>query len=82
MTFYIIKPLAEEIEVTTANTVSNSSLVRVFATSTTKVTLRNSSNVVLSSITVIGGEVIVLSKTPTDTLTSALPVLCVPIAFR
>jgi len=78
----IYKVKAEEISFTTANTVYDSNLVRVYAAADSVVTVTTSGDAVVGSITIAGGSSELLEKDFTDTLTATSTISAVPVAYR
>jgi|TARA_R110000782_G_scaffold2192_7_gene8623 hypothetical protein len=68
---------------TTATTLSNASLVRVYAVANSVVTVANTSGTI-GTFTIPGGFVEIVSKDPTDTIACAPndSLLCTPLAYR
>lgn len=77
----IIKPIDTEISVTTANTVYNSKLVRVYATANTIVTITDGEGT-NNSFTVPSGSVTIVEKGVSDTLSGSAAILCTPISYK
>lgn len=79
----LVKIVTSEIALTTANTVSSASAVRILNNSggLALITRTQNGNVV-GTITLASGEVIYLHKTTTDTLTSNVAVRAVAVAFN
>lgn len=73
---------SSEISVTTANTVFESKNVRVFAANSALVTVRDSSNNVIGTMTYPAGTIEVIEKSPTDTISANVAVLCVAIGYN
>ena len=67
----------------TANTVSGASLVRVYATANSVVTVANTGGTI-GTFTIPAGFVEVLAKEPTDTIACSPDdsLLCTPLAYR
>lgn len=78
---YIFKPLASEIAVTSANTVYDSKLVRVYSESQSVVTITDQSGS-NTSFTVPSGAVTIVEKDTTDTIAGSVSILCTPMAYR
>ncbi len=77
-----IKLLSEEIELTSPDTVSSASRVRIYAVGTdVLVTRRDDANTVIGSTTMPGGSVEIFQKLPTDTLEANTQVLATSIAY-
>jgi hypothetical protein len=79
----ITKILSTEISLSTANTVSDARVVRVFNNTggNILITRSNSSAVVLGTCTLQANSVTFVEKNPSDTLTAAAAVLATSIAF-
>ena len=78
-----LKILNTELEIgATANTVHNSTLIRLFSNITSKVTISNEEDVVIGSFTIYSGNVEIVEKKSSDKISASPSVLCVPIAFR
>jgi hypothetical protein len=77
-----LKAIGQQVSVTTANTVGNSSLVRAYAASTTLVTISDASTNVIGTLTMPAGIVEILVKNYTDTITANVALLCTPLAWR
>ena len=77
-----LKMIGQQISVTTANTVYNSSLVRVYAPNVTLVTTTDANNAVIGSMTMAAGGVETLVKNYTDTITANVALFCTPLAWR
>lgn len=78
----VLKVTKPEMEVTTANTVYDCVLYRVFAPSTAKVTITDSSNTEIGSLTMPGGFVEIMEKRKTDRVSANPSVLCTPISYK
>jgi len=79
----IIKPLANSITLTTANTVNDAKLVYVLATvAATLVTVTSNTNVVKGSIVVPPNNFVLIEKEQTDTLTANLAVFATSVAYK
>jgi len=71
-----------EVTVTTANTVNLGTLIRVVATATATLTVRNSSAAIIGSCTVIGNSFpLFIDKNSTDTIESSGTLLCSSVNF-
>jgi hypothetical protein len=68
---------------TTATTISNASLVRVYAVANSVITVANTSGTI-GTFTIPGGFVEIVAKEPTDTLACSPndSLLCTPLAYR
>ena len=78
----IIKPLANNINLTTANTVNNARLVYVFASAASLITVTSNTNVVKGSIVVPPNNFLLIEKDQTDTLTANLAVSATSVAYK
>lgn len=78
----IIKPSANVISLTTANTVYGSAVVYLSSTATTLVTLTSNSAVVRGTFVVPSNQFIFVEKLPTDTITANIAIFATPAAFR
>lgn len=78
----IAKPLAAQISLTTANTVSNASLVFVSTTATALLTVAYANTVVKGSLTLPANQYIFVDKGPTDTLAANVAVFATSVAYR
>ena len=78
----IIKPIGEEISVTTPNTVENARLIRIYASSTSKVTITDpENNALVGSFTVPADSITIIEKNKTDTIEGTTALLCTPISY-
>ena len=77
----IVKPLALQLSVTTANTVSDARLVRVYAASVSLVTIANGVGPV-GSFTVPAGSVTFVEKESTNTIAGSTALLCTPVSYK
>jgi len=78
----IVKLVGSEISLSTANTVSLATVVRIYNNSTVSVlTVKNAAATQLGNTTIIAGGLIYLSKQSTDTITSSVAVLATPVAY-
>lgn len=80
----VIKLLGVESDLTAASNVGLSTLVRVHNTSAGQllVTQKNASAITIASVTLVAGEVIVIEKSPTDTLEGGADLMSVGVAYR
>lgn len=80
----IIRVLGEEIEFTAANTVNDSVLVRVFATTAnTLVTVSDPvANNVIGSFRMAQNTVEIVEKKTTEILEASASIRCTPVAYR
>lgn len=78
----IVKVNKPEIDVTTANTVYNSTLVRVYAAALAVVTVKDSGGNVRGSVTMPAGEIDIFEKLATDTIEATSVLKCSPAAYK
>lgn len=79
----VLKLIKPEVEVgDVANTVHDAVIFRVFAPATSKVTISDSDNVEIGSMTIPGGFVEIMTKRSTDLVSASPPILCTPVAWR
>lgn len=77
----IVKPLQEEISFTSANTVYDSRLVRIYAAANSTVTIVSTENA-NTSFTMHQGTVEILEKLPGDTITGTTTLKCTPVSYK
>jgi hypothetical protein len=77
----IIKPLGQIISVTSANTVANTSLVRIHASNTITVTIASSGNTI-GSFSMPANSVEIVEKSPLDTIACSESANCTPVAYK
>lgn len=77
----IIKPLGQIIAVTSANTVANTSLVRIHASSETTVTIARG-DVTIGSFSMPANSVEIVEKGSTDTVACTASANCTPVAYK
>jgi hypothetical protein len=78
----ILKPINEEISVTSANTVYDSRLVRVYAPSANTLVTVASGNTVIGSFTMSADSVEIIEKNFEDTIESVNTTLCTPVSYK
>ena len=78
----ILKPTGQQVDISTANTVHNSTLVRVYAQTEALVTYSDSSDNVIGSITIPAGFVEIMEKLRTDKLSANTTVWATPLAYK
>lgn len=81
----VIKVTKAEIGVTTANTVYDSQLFRVYTPAggtDALITVRTSEGSVIGSMTQPAGFVEIMNKNPTDTVEANTTILCSPVAWK
>jgi hypothetical protein len=77
----IIKPTSSQISLTTANTISNSQIVYISATSAAVITLANSGGTI-GTFTIPANQYIFVAKTPSDTIAANVAVFATAAAYR
>lgn len=77
----ILKPLNEEISFTSANTVYDTKLVRIYAAANSVVTLI-STEAANTSFTMHQGTVEILEKLPNDTIAGTTTLKCTPVSYK
>lgn len=77
----VYKFLGTQVSISTANTVGNSPLVRVFCSSSNVLTLAYANGTTYANTTLATGESIVVEKATTDTVAGS-SMLAAPIAYR
>lgn len=75
----IIKVKGNAIAVSTANTVSDSTLVRIHATNAATITIAGETN---GSFNMTANAVEIVEKLPTDTIAATAAVSCTPISYK
>ena len=75
----IIKVKGNAINVTTANTVSEASIVRIFATNAATITLAGET---VGTFNMATNSVEIVEKQPSDTIAASAAVSCTPVSFR
>lgn len=78
----IIKPTANLIAVTTANSVANSNLVRIHASTATTITIQTAAGGYVGTFTMPANSVEIVEKAATDTITSSAAANCTPVAYK
>lgn len=78
----VIKVKGSAVSVTTANTVNDSKLVRVYATANTLITITDDTPTTLGTFIMPGGSVEYVEKNPTDTITANTSVSCTPVSYN
>lgn len=77
----ILKPLAEEISFTSANTVYDARLVRVYAAANSIVTIASTENA-NTSFTMHQGTVEIVEKLAGDTIAGTTTLKCTPVSYK
>lgn len=73
----IIKVIGDEIDITSANTVNDSTLVRVYATNVSTITVGSS-----GSFTMPAGSVTFVEKATSDTLTASNTAVACAVSYK
>jgi hypothetical protein len=76
----ILKPLEEEISFTSANTVYEAKLVRIYAAANSVVTVIGAD--ANTSFTMHQGSVEIVEKIPTDTIAGTTTLRCTPVSYK
>jgi hypothetical protein len=77
-----LKMIGSQISVTTANTVSNANLIRVYAPNVTLVTTAYANGTTIGTMTMAAGGVETLVKNYDETVSANVALLCTPLAWR
>ena len=75
----IIKVKGNAINDTTANTVNESTLVRIFATNAATITIAGGT---AGTFTMAANQVEIVEKLPADTIAASAAVSCTPISYK
>lgn len=78
----LIKPTANQISLTSANTIYNSPVVYIAATSAALITVTSNASVVTGTFTIPANQYIFVQKNPTDTLTANVAVLATAATYK
>lgn len=79
----IVKPLGEELSVTTADDINGARLVRIYAAAVSKVTIENpTANTIVGSFTVGADSATIVEKNSTDTIAGTTTLLCTPVSYK
>ena len=79
----IIKVKGAAANVTTASTVSDSKLVRIYASANTLITMEDPvANTTLGTFIMAGGSVELIEKETTDTISANASVSCTPVSYN
>lgn len=78
----IVKPSANAITLTTANTIYNSPVVYLASSAATLITVTSNTAAVVGTFVVPANQYVFVEKTPTDTLTANVAISATPAAFR
>lgn len=77
----VYKFLGTQISISSANTVGNSPLLRVFCSSSSTLTLAYANGTTYANATLATGESMIVAKAPTDTVAGS-NMVAAPIAYR
>lgn len=78
----IIKPKNLEMDLTSANTVNNALLVRIYSANSAVITVSDADGANTGSLTVPAGGVTFVEKDPLGTVTSDVSVKAVSVAYK
>lgn len=82
----VLKLTKPEVTVsTTPNTIENAILFRIYTPSTGSeavITIRDSANNIIGSMTQPSGFVEIMEKRATDTVEASTPIKCAPVAYK
>lgn len=78
----IVKPSANAITLTTANTIYGSAVVYLASNAATLVTVTSNTSTVKGTFVVPANQYVFVEKLPTDTLTANVAISATPAAFR
>ncbi len=78
----IIKASANQISLTTANTVYSSPIVYISATTAALITIASNTGTTLGTFTIPANQYLFVSKNPTDTIASNVAVFATSSAYR
>ena len=77
----IVKVIASEIDLTSANTVNNASVVRINNNSGNAVLITRANAGTIGRVTLASGEIVYLQKAPSDIFASNVAVRAVSVSF-
>jgi len=78
----IIKPTANQISLTTANTVYGAPVVFISATSAAVITLASNTGTQIGTFTIPANQYIYVQKNPTDTIAANVAVFATAASYR
>lgn len=78
----ILKPIGQQVDLVTANTVHNSTLVRVYAPTEALVTYSDANDSTIGTLTIPAGFVEIMEKLRTDKLSANTTVWATPLAYK
>lgn len=77
-----LKMIGPQISVTTANTVANCNIMRIYAAQVTLVTTAYANGTTIGSMTMPAGGVETLVKNYDETVSANAALICTPLAWR
>lgn len=78
----VLKLTGTQVDIATANTVHNSTLVRVYAPTEALITYADSTNTTIGTMTIPAGFVEIMEKLRTDKLSANTTVWATPLAYK
>ena len=81
----VLKLTAPEVSVTTKNTVNDCVLLRIYtptAGGDSLITVRNSANTIIGTMTQPAGFVEIMEKRSSDTIEANTAIKCTPVAYK
>jgi len=75
------KVLGTETNVTTATTLDSATVVRIYASATSVITIADDQAQTIGTMTMPTGRVEIIEKSATDTIAASVAVLCSKIAY-
>jgi hypothetical protein len=78
----LIKPTANQISLTSANTIYGAPVVYIAATTAALITVTTNTSVVTGTFTIPANQYIFVQKNPTDTLTANVAVLATAASYK
>lgn len=78
----IIKPTANQITLTTANTVYGAAIVYVAATTAAVITITSNTSATIGTFTIPANQYIYVQKLPTDTIAANVAVYATAASYR
>ena len=78
----ILKPTGEQVDISTASTVHDTPLLRIYAPTEALVTYMNANNDVIGTMTMPAGFVEIMEKLRSDKLSANTTVWATPLAYK
>jgi hypothetical protein len=78
----ILKPTGQQVDIATASTVHNSTLVRIYAPTEALVTYSDANDSTIGTLTIPAGFVEIMEKLRTDKLSANTTVWATPLAYK